>query len=105
MKCSDRIVLESEVVDSQDEHHCVPVSENRSLIDQSVTGDGSRFSPFFVESVFKEAGYGVERYFTPDLNLNGFFRYDWDHRRITWGRGELRRFWVFSKNRDSSTAL
>ncbi|MFH0921495.1 MAG: methyltransferase [Fibrobacterota bacterium] len=101
MKCSDRIILESAVVDSQDTQYCIRVSENRSLVDQSVIGFGSRFSPFFIESVFEEAGYSVQRHFTRDLNLKGFFAYDWKHRRFARGRGHLRRFWYFSKNTGS----
>ena len=95
---SDEIILESVVCDSTDPDKIVLVQGNASVIEECLHGTGSRPSPAYVERIAEENGFSVARHFTPDLNVDKLFVYDWQHRNDgNLGGWKNRRFWRFSR--------
>ncbi|MGU3316920.1 class I SAM-dependent methyltransferase [Sphingomonas sp. M6A6_1c] len=94
------IVLETVVCDSLDPHRLMLRPERSDVDEEALNGIGSRPSPGYIERLAEEAGFGVERHFSADLNSGGIFSYDWSHRdddapNDDFGR---RRFWRFHKS-------
>jgi SAM-dependent methyltransferase len=90
MSSADRLVLETEVCDSDDPDLIVKTVEQGA--DQALSGTGSRPSAAAVEAVLRAAGWRFDRLDDSRCN-SGYHRYDWP---VT-GSGEwehgLRRFW------------
>jgi SAM-dependent methyltransferase len=97
-KMSDDIMLETAVCDSTDPYKIVFYDENKDIDTNALEGIGSRFSPFFIERIAQENNFEGIRYFSADLNCEGFL-YDWEQKnddpdcRIL----HLRRCWRFKK--------
>lgn len=104
LKCSDIIILESEIADADG------IAEYKIYdpegYDQAINTEkrATRPTAEYVESVFKENGFDYVRYDDSDLNA-GIHRYDWkventakdkDYSRYV-GAG-MRRFWVARKS-------
>lgn len=97
---ADEVVMETVVCDSLDPHKIVYFEGRKEVIEESIHGSASRPSPFYVERLAAEAGFGVQRLFDADLN-SGAFIYDWEHK----DDGDLgdfnnRRAWRFYKPAD-----
>ncbi len=97
---ADEMVLESVVCDSLDAHEILLVPERADVDEEAMGGMGSRPSPFYIERLATENGFGITRCFTADLNYGHQFRYDWRHGNDGRPSGDfvLRRFWRFRKS-------
>ena len=98
LKCcfgmSDDILLETVVCDSTDPHTILVVDEDSKVNEESLSGTGSRPSPFYIERIADENDFEAIRYFNADLNVGVDFLYDWEHRNDNaLGGWKLRRFW------------
>jgi SAM-dependent methyltransferase len=90
LRTADRVVLETEVCDSDDPHLVVKTVEEGP--DQSLSGIGSRPSAAAVESLLRAEGFRFER--VTDNRCNAaFHRYDWEVRNTGGWEHGLRRFW------------
>ena len=90
LRNADRVVLETEVCDSDDPYTVVKTVENGP--DQALSGVGSRPSAAAVEQLLRTEGFRFERIADNRCNA-AFHRYDWEVRNTgTWEHG-LRRFW------------
>jgi hypothetical protein len=96
---SDDMLLETVVCDSTDPYKIDFCDEDKNSNEESLTGTGSRPSPFYVERIAEEHGFDALRYFTEDLNIDDLYSYNWKH-----DGGEkpgdnyrLRRFWRIKK--------
>lgn len=95
---TDDVLLETVVCDSTDPTRVQLVEERSAVNEEALNGRGCRPSPFYVERLASEHGFGVERHFSPDLN-SAQFVYDWEHRNDDRDGGfELRRFWRFRRS-------
>lgn len=96
---SDDIVLESVVCDSTDPNLILFRQEDPAVDEESLLGIGSRPSPAYIERLAREAGFRIDRHFTPDLNSLPFFRYDWPHRNDGAANDDFvnRRFWRLTR--------
>lgn len=105
LKCSfsmaDEVLLETVVCDSSDPHRIIFCAERSHIEEEALDGTGSRPSPFYVERLATENGFGVQRHFSADLNSGDYFCYDWKHLNNERGSGssdfKLRRLWQFQK--------
>jgi len=98
---ADDVVMETVVCDSSDPQRVIFCAERSHIAEEALDGTGSRPSPFYVERIAAENGFGVQRYFTADLNSGDYFYYDWKHLNNERGSRSddfrLRRFWRFQK--------
>jgi SAM-dependent methyltransferase len=96
---ADDMILESVVCDSTDPHRLVLVPGDANVDEETLTGTGSRPSPFYIERLAMESGFAADRYFTADLNHQHNFRYDWKHKNDGFlsENFALRRLWRFRK--------
>lgn len=101
MGMSDRIFLETVVADSTDPDEITFFEESPELLqlnDSAVEGTGAYASPFYIEKIFKQHGFGVQRHFSADLN-SAHHKYDWPHdptrKYDDVEKFGLRRFWYF----------
>jgi hypothetical protein len=82
---SNFLILQTEVIDSEDATDCVTVNELSDHRDQSRTGLGTRPSPAYVEAILSSNGMQFKRISDADLNttidndgtLNTIMRYNW----------------------------
>ena len=94
--CSDHVVLETEVSDSEDENYILKIQENTEGWDQSLMGRGSRPSGPCVEKHLRELGWKYQR--VTDARCNAQFHvYDWEVTNTGTWRNGLRRFWFCEK--------
>lgn len=97
--CTDNLVIETEVCDSNDPEFVLKINENSNYYDQSLIGKGSRPSAEYIENRFGELGFDFER--VNDSRCNALFHiYDWKVENTKTSRAGLRRFW-FCKKRDN----
>jgi len=90
LRSADRVVLETEVCDSDDPYLVVKTVEEGP--DQSLSGVGSRPSAAAVEHLLRTEGFRFER--VADNRCNAaFHRYDWPVRNTGGWEHGLRRFW------------
>jgi SAM-dependent methyltransferase len=95
---SQRIVLETEVVDSDDP--TLLISTNESGFDQAKNGIGVRPTAAAIEQVLESAGMTFTRIADSRCN-SGFHVYDWPVQNTrTWRHG-LRRFWFVERISDT----
>jgi SAM-dependent methyltransferase len=95
---ADDVILETVVADSTDPQTILIVPERSEVNEEAIHGVGSRPSPFYIERIAEEQGFGVERYFHGDLNTDGFV-YDWAHKNDNSDGGWWkRRLWRFRRN-------
>ncbi|MCI8285826.1 MAG: class I SAM-dependent methyltransferase [Firmicutes bacterium] len=100
--CSDYMVLETEVSDSNDENYILKIDENIEGWDQSLIGHGSRPSANYIEKHLESIGWKYER--VTDSRCNAHFHiYDWEVENSGTWRDGLRRFW-FCKKGDAENA-
>ena len=73
------LILQCDVIDSDDATECTTVSELSDRRDQSLAGVGTRPSPAYVEAILSANGMHFKRLSDPDFNLSGEWvkRYDW----------------------------
>lgn len=95
LRSSDRIILETEVLDSL-ESKVVKVKEPHGY-DQSFCREGTRCSPKYIEELITSEGKAFRIFNSPSLN-SGMHRYDWEHKNDGSFRDGLRRFWVVSQD-------
>ncbi len=96
---SDHIVLETEVMDSDDPNDILKIDENPEGFDQSLIGHGSRPSAAYIEKHIKENKWKYEMVNDSRCNAS-FHNYDWEIKNTkTWRHG-LRRFWFCEKGGD-----
>ena len=88
---TDAILLETEVVDSEDPSLEVPVPEDG--YDQAFSGLGTRPSAPAIEAHLRRRGWHFLRFDDADLNA-AFHRYDWAVRNTGEHPHGLRRFWL-----------
>ncbi|MGY9014959.1 MAG: methyltransferase domain-containing protein [Rhodospirillales bacterium] len=96
-KISNDILLETMVCDSSDPDKIVLVDMDKEGIDNPIYGVGARPSPAYIEKLFNDRGFTVDRYFDRDLNT-AIHCYDWlpqDDGKVT---DNFRRFWRFKKD-------
>lgn len=103
LKCccqmSNLVIFETYVLDSEDPFATVTGGDFDSKtvsMDHTLSGRITVPSPFYIERVFREHGFTIERYFHSDIN-SGPHCYDWEagdpREDIT-----KRRFWRFKKS-------
>jgi len=90
LRSADRVVLETEVCDSDDPYLVVKTVEEGP--DQSLSGVGSRPSGAAVEHLLRTEGFRFERIADNRCNA-AFHRYDWPARNTGGWEPGLRRFW------------
>lgn len=99
-QCSDRVVLETQVLDSADEKDVVKIEEDPTQWAYSIAGSGVFLPPDGIEAIFRQNGFSIDRHFSRDLNVANSHIYDWEARntgRIETSAGQLRRFWIFTR--------
>ena len=104
MDLSSVIFLETMVCDSEDPYDVVYVNMSAERCDDwPLSNISPRPSPAFIERLFCEKGYTVQRYFDRDLNVcphdfgSNSHCYDWPHKNDKSAEEKLRRFWCFVK--------
>lgn len=90
---STHVILETEVLDSNDPYVSRSVAE--AGYDQAFNNIGSRPSPFFVERILTELGRSFTRIDDDRCNTE-YHRYDWPITNTGEHRNGLRRFWFVS---------
>lgn len=89
---TNRLVIETEVCDSDNPDTILKIDENADGYDQSMLGRGSRPSGACIERYFQKAGWAYER--ITDSRCNAIFHvYDWPINNTNSWRNGLRRFW------------
>lgn len=97
LECSDNIVLETEVSDSDDENYILKIDESKDGYDQSLIGHGSRPSAEYIEKHIKQYGkWNFERITDSRCNAS-FHRYDWSVNNTGKWENGLRRFWFLKR--------
>lgn len=90
-RMSDRIFLETEVLDSQDDREVRILHEDLKNYDTGLASDVSMISPFYIKRVFEENGMDVD--IISDRSLNaGVHVYDWAHNNDSSWMRHRRRF-------------
>jgi hypothetical protein len=102
LKKCDILLLETEVVDSDDKNFFEQVDENG--YDQAINGKGIRPSPSYVEEILKQNGFQYKLIKDPILNSD-FHCYDWEITNLHLWKHGLRRFWICWKNDVSSPLI
>jgi hypothetical protein len=102
LKKCDILLLETEVVDSDDKNFFEQVDENG--YDQAINGKGIRPSPSYVEEILKQNGFQYKLIKDPILNSD-FHCYDWEITNLQLWKHGLRRFWICWKNDVSSPLI
>lgn len=95
LKHSGMVLLESEVLDSNDSIE-IKIEEPFDGWDQAISTVGSRPSASLVEQVLSSLGATYTRYDHADLN-SGFHQYDWKVENTGESRNGIRRFWIVEK--------
>jgi SAM-dependent methyltransferase len=96
-KC-DVLLLETEVVDSNDKDFYI--STNEEGFDQAFNNKGIRPSPEYIENVLTRNGFQFKLIKDPILNADCHC-YNWDVSNTKTCRNGLRRFWICWKNINS----
>jgi len=94
-KISNCIVLETEVLDSNDPNRCIYVDENKSIYDWSFNGIGAKPSPYFIERILLELGMKFEKIYTPDTS---FFKYNLPETNSNQRNISNRRMWIITRD-------
>jgi hypothetical protein len=94
---SDRIFLETEVLDSQDQNLVKILEEDANNYDNGLAGTVAMISPFYIKRVFEENGMNVR--VSSDRSLNaGPHIYDWEHKNDGSWLKHRRRFFYASRD-------
>jgi glycosyltransferase involved in cell wall biosynthesis/SAM-dependent methyltransferase len=91
------LVLETAVCDSNDDHKCLLIQEDKSSYDLSYNGQGCRPSPAAIERVLKECGMNFKRMDNSKLNTDTY-KYDWQPQNDNSTSLEKRRLWFCVKD-------
>ena len=96
---SDRVFVETMVMDSSDPEMILYVKMDPSLDDNPMSGFSSRPSPFMIEKFFEDRGFRTQRLFDSDLNTDygTSHIYDWTHKNDDEVLDKYRRFWYFTR--------
>ena len=96
-KTTTHLVLETAVCDSDDDHKCLTIDEDKCVYDLSYNGRGCRPSTAAIERVLTECGMNFKR--IDDCKFNsGEYKYDWDHRNNGTTSLYKRKLWFCIKN-------
>ncbi len=97
LECSDNIVLETEVSDSDDENYVLKIDEKKTAYDQSLIGHGSRPSAEYIEKHIRQYGNWAFERITDSRCNAAFHRYDWIVKNTGKWESGLRRFWFLKR--------
>jgi SAM-dependent methyltransferase len=87
---ADRVFLETEVLDSQDDRKAVVMKEDRRSYDTGLVGEFTMISPFYIKRLFEESGMTAKIHSDRALN-SGPHVYDWEHKNDgTWSKHRRR---------------
>lgn len=95
---ADNIIIETEVIDSDNRELMIPIFEEKSIRDLSFNGEGSIVSDSGLESRLSDMGAKFKRHDSQELN-SGQFVYNWQKMNTGTRQYGTRRMWFIKQDK------